>query len=516
MKYILTVDQGTTSTKGFLLDKEGCLTASAPYPIRQYYPEPGHVEHDADELYFSVLKCWADLLNNNPEALDSIDSIAITNQRETVVAIDKETGYPVCRAIVWQCRRTTDICRRDRITAKEDYIRQTTGLKLDPYFSGTKIRWILENVPGADKGASAGSMLFATVDAYLIYRLTGRDTFASDYSNCSRTMLFDIRKLDYDEELLSLFDIPREALPEPRPSCSDFGTVCLFHDELLKLGLSEKEASNLMRLNGLHICGVAGDQAASLFGQNCFEKGDTKTTYGTGCFTLMNIGYEPEISDGGLLTSAAWSFDGRTTYALEGSVFQGGSVISWLKDEMELIDSPDECDEICKSLSGNDGVYLVPAFTGLGAPYWNADVRGIIVGLTRGSGRRHIVRAGVESIAYQVAALVNLMMRDTGIVSTHMKVDGGVCACDFLMQMQADLLGVIITRAKSDEMTALGAGMLSGLTTGFFSGIGELKELYSARCVYKPIKGAKESEAMMNEYFRAVDAAISAFSADKS
>lgn len=508
MRYILTADQGTTSTKAFLLDKEGNLTKSAPFPITQYYPAPGHVEHDAGEIYLSILKCWANLLCNNPEAIGEIDSIAITNQRETVVAFNKETGNPVCHAIVWQCRRTADICRREEFVNNESYIRSTTGLKLDPYFSASKMRWILENIPGTAKSTLTGEVLFANVDGYLVYRLTHGDVFATDYSNCSRTMLFDINKLDYDDKLLELFAIPRQCLPEPKPSCADYGAINLVKDELIGMGLTENEASLLMNLNGIHITGIAGDQAAALFGQNCFEEGDTKTTYGTGCFTLMNIGDKPRISDNGLLTSAAWSFGGKTVYALEGSVFQGGSVISWLKDEMEMIDQPSDCDSICKSLDSNDGVYLVPAFTGLGAPYWDADVRGTIVGLTRGSGRKHIVRAGVESIAYQVTMLVNLMMNDTGIVSTHMKVDGGVCACEFLMQMQSDLLGVKITRARSDEMTAIGVGMLAGLQTGFYKDYEEIRQLYSASRTYDPVRGNKEAEEMLEAYKAAVRAAM--------
>lgn len=507
--FILTIDQGTTSTKAFLLDKDGNLVPSNPVPITQHYPQPSYVEHDAQEIYLSVLKCMADLIHNNPEAVGEIDSIALTNQRETTVAFDRE-GNPVCPAIVWQCRRTADICRREELQSKESEISSRTGLRLDPYFSATKIRWILENIPGTDKAAKSGELLFATVDGYLVYRLTAGVSFASDYSNCSRTMLFDIKKLDYSDELLELFDIPRKTLATPLPSCADYGSVAFDKDRLVALGLTEGQADCLMTLNGVHIRGVAGDQAAALFGQNCFEKGDTKTTYGTGCFTLMNIGEEPTISNNGLLTSAAWSIDGVTTYALEGSVFQGGSVISWLKDEMEIIDKPSDCDPICKSLEDNGGVYLVPAFTGLGAPHWNPDVRGTIVGLTRGSGRRHIVRAGVESIAYQVTELVDLMMKDTGITSTSMKVDGGVCACEFLMQLQSDLLGVKITRAQSDEMTAMGVGLMAGLASGYYASIDEIKKLYEGHKSYAPSRTPAQANELMNAYRQAVTAATAA------
>ena len=507
-EFILSIDQGTTSTKAFLLNEDGVLVPSRPVPIKQYYPNPGHVEHDATEIYVSVLKCMADLIHNNPEAVGSINSIALTNQRETTIAFSKD-GRPLCPAIVWQCRRTADICKRGEYVSKEKSIQATTGLRLDPYFSATKMRWILENVPGTDKASKSGELLFGTVDGFLVYRLTDKKSFASDYSNCSRTMLFDINKLDYSDELLELFDIPRKALANPLPSCADYGQVHFERNELVELGLSEGEIESLLTLNGVHISGVAGDQAAALFGQNCFNKGDTKTTYGTGCFTLMNVGETPSFSNNGLLTSAAWSINGVTTYALEGSVFQGGSVISWLKDEMQIIDKPSDCDPICSSLEDNGGVYLVPAFTGLGAPYWDPDARGVIVGLTRGSGRKHIVRAGVESIAYQVTELVDLMMKDTGITSTSMKVDGGVCACEFLMQLQSDLLGVTITRAKSDEMTAMGVGLLAGLKTGFFDSIEDIKRIYEAHKTYVPKRTMAQATKLMNDYRNAVVAAQS-------
>lgn len=505
--YIISVDQGTTSTKAFLLDKKGELIPSSPCPISQIYPEAGYVEHDAEEIFASVLKTMANLLIDRPEAVKNIDSVAITNQRETTVAIDKLTGKPVYNAIVWQCRRTADICKREELQREEQYICRTTGLKIDPYFSATKMRWFLENVPEAKEKNDKDELLFGTIDAFLVYKLTNKKSFASDYSNCSRTMLFDIANLKYDDKLLSIFDIKKESLATPKPSCNDFGTIELTKEELDQYDLDDDQKDILLTLNGIHIKGIAGDQAAALFGQNCFSKGDTKTTYGTGCFTLMNVGESPVFSDNGLLTSAAWSIDGKTTYALEGSVFQGGSVISWLKDELHLIDKPSECDDVCNSLVDNGGVYLVPAFTGLGAPYWNADVRGTIVGLTRGSGRNHIVRAGIESIAYQVTELVDLMNEDTGISSTHMKVDGGVCASEFLMQLQSDLLGIDITRARSDEMTAMGVGLLAGLTTGFFTSLEELKGLYYSSKTYSPAKASESARKALGEYKKAVKAA---------
>ena len=507
-EYILTVDQGTTSTKAFLLNKDGDLIKSRPVPVSQHYPAPGFVEHDAVEIYLSVLKTMADVLIHNPEAV--INGIAITNQRETTIAFNKISGIPYCNAIVWQCRRTAEICRREVYASRQKDISAITGLKLDPYFSATKMRWIMENVPGTEKAALSGELLFGTVDSYLVYMITGKKSFLTDYSNSSRTMLFDITKLEYSDELLKLFDIPRKALPAPKPSCADYGEVCFDRQDLIKFGLSEEETDALLRLNGVHINAVAGDQAAALFGQNCFEKGSAKTTYGTGCFTLMNIGDKPQFSDNGLLTSAAWSYEGKTVYALEGSVFQGGSVITWLKDALGLIDKPSDCDDLCRSIKDNGGVYLVPAFSGLGAPYWNPDLRGTITGLTGGTGRAHIVRAAVESIAYQVTELVDLMMSDTGITSTHMRVDGGVCACEFLMQLQADLLGVTITRARSDEMTATGVGMLAGLTSGFYSSTDEIKTLYKPSNVYKPMRSSYSARVLLNEYKRAVAASVTA------
>ncbi|MCQ2516132.1 MAG: glycerol kinase GlpK [Saccharofermentans sp.] len=507
MRAILAVDQGTTSTKAFLLSKEGGLVNSSPVPITQIYPKPGYVEHDATEIYVSVLKTMADLLTKNPEV--EIDGVAITNQRETTIAFNKLTGKPYCNAIVWQSRQTSEICRREEFLSRESELMALTGLKLDPYFSATKMRWILENVPGTEKAAIAGELLFGTVDGYLVYMLTGGQCFASDYSNCSRTLLFDINKLQYSDTLCDLFEIPKKCLAKPMPSCSDFGVIS-FGDNPFDDSITPEEWDALSRLNGVHINGVAGDQAAALFGQACFEVGSAKTTYGTGCFTLMNIGEKPSFSSNGLLTSAAWSYQGKTIYALEGSVFQGGSIISWLKDKMGLINKPSDCDEICASLTDNAGVYLVPAFSGLGAPYWNPDLRGTIVGLTGGTGREHIVRAAVESIAYQVTELVDLMMSDTNITSTHMKVDGGVCACEFLMQLQADLLGVTITRAKSDEMTAMGVGMMAGLTSGFYENMDEVESIYQASKVYDPKRSSKEARVLLSQYKKAVNASVTA------
>ena len=508
MKYILCIDQGTTSTKAFLLDEQGHLSSGFHVPFEQYYPNPGWVEHDAEEIFHSVLLAISKLLSENPDAKGNIAAMGITNQRETTIAFDRD-GLPLANAIVWQCRRTTDICRRPEIKSQERRISEITGLKIDPYFSATKMLWLLENREGLRELTDNGKAYFGTVDGYLVYRLTGCKVFASDYSNCSRTMLFDIAKKDYDDELLKLFQIPRKALAEPRESCSDYGTVSLDEAYLSSAGFDEKDIDNLMSLNGVKITGVIGDQPAALLGQNAVNEGESKTTYGTGSFTLMNLGTKPVFSKNGLLTSCAWSFGGVTYYALEGSIFQAGSVISWLKDELHLIDSPAECDMYCESIKDTGGVYLVPAFTGLGAPYWRPDARGVMTGLTRGTGRAEIIRAGVESIAYQVTELVNLMMDDTGIKAKQMKVDGGVCASSFLMQLQADLLGVTVTRAASDEMTAMGAGFAAGVTCGIFDSIEATGRFYVSGRKYDPGMPAFEVSRIMEGYRSAARAALS-------
>ena len=505
MEYILAVDQGTTSTKAFLLKKDGTLLASKGVPITQHYPKPGYVEHDPDEIWFSVMRAMADVLQKNEVKKGEVKAIAITNQRETTVCFDRDSLRPLHPAICWQCRRTADICKREEYVSRLDEITYKTGLKLDPYFSGTKMRYIFENVKGAYEKASTGQALCGTVDAYLVYRLTNKASFMTDYSNASRTLLFNIRELKYDDSLLEMFDVPVECLPKPVPSGYDYGEVNINIDNI---PVTLSEAAALEVLNGVHIMGVAGDQAAALFGQACFEKGESKTTFGTGCFSLMNIGREPLCSKEGLLTSVACTIGDDVTYALEGSVFQGGSIISWLKDEMGLIKEPSDCDRICSSLPDNGGVYMVPAFTGLGAPYWNSEVRGAVLGLTRGTGGDYIVRAGVEAIAYQVAELIGLMQKETGIRSREMKVDGGVCACDFLMQLQSDLLNVDICRARSDEMTSMGVGMLAGLMVGLFENKEELKKLYEPSKVYKPKMSGDEALGLLEGYRGAVKTLI--------
>ena len=507
MKYILCIDQGTTSTKAFLLDEEGNLSEGTHVPFKQYYPQPGWVSHDAEEIYVSVLQAAAMLIRENPGAAGNIVSMGITNQRETTVAF-APSGKPFTQAIVWQCRRTSDICRRPEIREQSRRITEITGLKIDPYFSATKMLWLLENVRSLRERCSCGDAFLSTVDGFLVYRLTGGRSYASDYSNCSRTMLFDITRKAYDEEFLDLFGIPVNALAKPMESCADYGLIDLKEEYLSSKGFSDEEIDLLLSLNGVHINGVIGDQPAALLGQNAINKGDSKTTYGTGSFTLMNLGTEPVFSKNGLLTSCAWSVNGVTSYALEGSIFQAGSVISWLKDELGFINDPSECDEYCNSIEDCGGVYLVPAFTGLGAPYWKPDARGILTGLTRGTGRAQLIRAGVESIAYQVTELVNLMTDDTGIKAGQMKVDGGVCASSFLMQLQSDLLGVTITRALSDEMTAMGAGLAAGISAGIFESLEQTGRFYRPGASYEPKMSAFEVSEKMEGYRSAVRAAL--------
>ena len=507
MKYILCIDQGTTSTKAFLLDEEGNLSKGTHVPFKQYYPQPGWVSHDAEEIYVSVLKAIAMILKEHPEAKGSIVSMGITNQRETTIAFSP-SGKPFTQAIVWQCRRTSDICRRPEIREQSRRVTEITGLKIDPYFSATKMLWLLENVRSLRERCSSGEAYLSTIDGFLVYRLTGGRSYASDYSNCSRTMLFDISKKAYDAEFLDLFGIPVNTLAKPLESCADYGQIDIKEEYLKTAGFDDDETADLLSINGVHITGVLGDQPAALLGQNAINKGDSKTTYGTGSFTLMNLGTEPVFSKNGLLTSCAWSINGVTNYALEGSIFQAGSVISWLKDELGFINDPKECDDFCNSIEDAGGVYLVPAFTGLGAPYWKPDARGILTGLTRGTGRAQIIRAGVESIAYQVTELVNLMTDDTGIKAGQMKVDGGVCASSFLMQLQSDLLGVTITRALSDEMTAMGAGLAAGIQAGVFESIDQTSKFYKAGASYDPKMSAFEVSERMEGYRSAVRATL--------
>lgn len=469
-KYIMALDQGTTSSRCILFDKNGNICSMAQKEFGQIYPVPGWVEHDPMEIWSSQISVMSEAMSKINCSADEIAAIGITNQRETTIVWDKETGKPIYNAIVWQCRRTSGMIDRLNEDGLGDVVRAKTGLIPDAYFSATKIKWILENVKGAKEMAAKGRLLFGTVDTWLMYNLTEGRVFATDYSNASRTMLYNIERLEWDDEILDYFNIPRSMLPEVLPSGSIFGETS-------------------PRLTGgiaIPVAGVAGDQQAALFGQCCYEPGEVKNTYGTGCFMLMNTGNKLVRSGNGLLTTLAATTDEKPQYALEGSVFVAGAAIQWLRDELQLIRNASETEEIARSVPDTNGVYVVPAFAGLGAPYWNQDARGIITGLTRGSGKNHIVRATLESIAYQVNDLVASMEMDSHIRLKSLKVDGGASKNDFLMQFQADILRVPVERPETVETTGLGAAFLAGLTVGFWHDKNELKDIWAREREFIP------------------------------
>lgn len=459
--YVLAVDQGTTSSRAIIFDRFGQIVTKAQYPLTQHYPKPGWVEHDPMEILSTELLAMAEAFEKSGLSPTDIAAIGITNQRETTILWDKNTGKPVANAIVWQCRRTADICDDLTRQGAADMVLQKTGLLIDPYFSGTKIRWMLDQDPALQARAEKGEILFGNVDSWLIWNLTGGEAHVTDYSNASRTMLFNIDKLCWDKELLALMNIPVAMLPKPVPSSMIYGHV-------------SSSLRSLSALSGVPISGSAGDQAAALFGQGCFTPGQAKNTYGTGCFTLLNTGEESVRSSRGLLTSVAWSIGGKTTYALEGSAFNAGSAIQWLRDECKIIAAAHECDTQAESLLSNDGVYFVPAFTGLGAPYWDVDARGCFFGLTRGTGKAHMCRAVLEAIAYEVGDLVDTMGLEARTPMAELRVDGGASVSDFMMQFQADMLNIPVIRPVMVETTAAGAAYLAGLATGVWSSTEEL------------------------------------------
>ncbi len=471
--YILALDQGTTSSRAILFDERGEAVVSAQYPFPQIYPKPGWVEHDPMEILRTQFLAAAQCIQKSGVSPRDIAGIGITNQRETVVVWEKATGRPVYNAIVWQCRRTAELCDRLKADGLGGYVRDKTGLLIDAYFSGTKIRWILDKVPGAKEQASRGELLCGTIDSWLIWNLTGGAAHVSDYSNCSRTMLFDIESLSWDLPLCRVLEIPACMLPKPVPNSKIYGK--------LAEGLPGLEA-----LSGVPLCGAAGDQQAALFGQSCFSPGQAKNTYGTGCFTLMNVGDRPVRSAGGLLTSVGWSLDGRTTYCMEGSVFNAGSSIQWLRDELGLIKTARECDLLAESVPDSGGVYLVSAFTGLGTPHWDMYARGAVLGLTRGATKAHLCRAALEGIAFQVADLMGAMAVDAKRPIPVLRVDGGAAVSDFMMQFQADLLGIPVERPAMVETTALGAATLAGLAAGLWNSTGELEKGRKIDRVFTP------------------------------
>ena len=450
-KYIMALDAGTTSNRCILFDEKGTMCSVAQREFKQYFPTPGWVEHDADEIWASMLGVAVEAMNMISAEAEDIAAIGITNQRETTVVWDKETGEPIHHAIVWQCRRTSEYCDSLKEKGLTDKFREKTGLVIDAYFSGTKVKWILDNVPGARERAEKGELLFGTVETWLIWKLTKGKVHITDYSNASRTMLFNINTLTWDEDILRELDIPRCMLPKVRPSSDIYGTA------------------DPSFLGGpITIAGAAGDQQSALFGQTCFQPGEAKNTYGTGCFLLMNTGDKPVFSENGLVTTIAWGLDGKVTYALEGSIFVAGAAIQWLRDEMRLIDSAEDSEYMAKKVPDTNGCYVVPAFTGLGAPHWDQYARGTIVGITRGVNKYHVIRATLESLAYQVYDVLGAMKADSGISLAALKVDGGACANDFLMQTQADIIAAPVNRPRCVETTAMGAAYLAGLAVGYW------------------------------------------------
>lgn len=469
MKYILALDQGTTSSRAIVFDKQGRVCGKAQQEFKQIYPKPGWVEHDPHDIYGSQVGVISEALIRAGVSVDSIAAIGITNQRETTFVWERATGRPVYNAIVWQCRRTADYCEELKRDGLADLIYQKTGLVLDAYFSATKLKWILDNVPGARVRAEKGELLFGTVDTYLMWQLSKGKIFATDYTNASRTMLFNIHTLKWDDDLLQLFDIPRGMLPEVYPSGHNFG---LTDDAFIG--------------REIPICSVVGDQQAALFGHLAVNSGDVKNTYGTGCFLLMNTGDKAVLSTNGLVTTLAAGITDKPQYVLEGSVFIGGAINQWLRDEMRMIKSAKETENYAVRVSSTDGVYVVPGFAGLGAPYWDADARGTIVGITRGTQKEHFIRACLESIDYQVYDLVAAMQRDAGVKITNLNVDGGASANNFLMQFQADILDANVVRPMVTETTALGASYLAGLTIGYWKDIDDIRSNVEVDKVFVP------------------------------
>ena len=485
-KYILSIDQGTTSSRAVLFDSFGGVAGMGQREFPQIYPQPGYVEHDAVQILQTTLYAMRQAVEQAGIRARDIAAISITNQRETTVAWDAVTGIPVCNAIVWQCRRTAALCEElKKDAAFTEYVKENTGLLIDAYFSGTKIKWILDNVPGAREKAEAGRLLFGTVDTWLIWKMTGGRTYVTDYTNASRTMLYNIKTLCWDEAICRRLGIPMSMLPEVCDSSRVYGTVNIQGTEV-------------------PIAGIAGDQQAALFGQTCFAPGEAKNTYGTGCFLLMNTGEKLYRSQNGLLTTIAIGLGGKVQYALEGSVFVGGAVIQWVRDELRFITESRDAEYYAQKVPDTGGVYLVPAFTGLGAPYWDMYARGCLVGLTRGTTREHIIRAAQESIAYQSYDLVAAMEKDTGMCMTELNVDGGASRDQFLMQFQADILNKTVRRPMIRETTALGAAYLAGLATGVWSGLDEIRAQWTLDKLYAPDMAAARRERLLAGWHKAV------------
>ena len=484
-KYIVSLDQGTTSSRAVVFDSHSRVVEVVQKEFKQIYPKPGWVEHDPMEIYASEYSVLIEAVAKSGIPAQQIAAIGITNQRETTVVWNKHTGKPVYNAIVWQCRRTADIVEKLRADGLEDHVRQTTGLIPDAYFSATKLKWILDNVEGAREQAERGELLFGTVDTWLIWKLTDGAVFATDHTNASRTMLYDIRQLCWDKTLCDYFGIPMSMLPEVKNSSDDYGTVAVFGQRI-------------------PIRGVAGDQQAALFGQACFSGGQVKNTYGTGCFILMNIGKELILSRNGLVTTLAASTGGQVQYALEGSIFVGGALIQWIRDELRLIADAADSEYFARKAGDNNGVYVVPAFTGLGAPYWDMYARGTIFGLTRGANRNHIIRAALEAIAYQTMDVISAMQQDTGLSIKTLKVDGGASQNGFLMQFQSDIIDAKVQRSRVMETTALGAAYLAGLQVGVWSSLEQITDSWGMEAEYTPSMAETVKRKYIQKWHKAV------------
>lgn len=489
-RYILAIDQGTTSSRAILFNKGGDVIGVAQQEFEQFFPKPGWVEHDANEIWTSTLACIAEVFRIADVSPNEVASIGITNQRETTVVWDKHTGRPIHKAIVWQSRQTEEICKTLREADYEQLFREKTGLLIDPYFSGTKVKWLLDNIPGARERAEKGDLLFGTIDTWLVYRLSGGAVHVTDYSNAARTLMYNIHDLSWDDELLDILTVPKSMLPEVRSSSEVYAHTIGHHF----FGYE------------VPIAGIAGDQQAALFGQACFEEGMAKNTYGTGCFMLMNTGDKAVKSKNGLLTTIAWGIDGKVEYALEGSVFIAGSAIQWLRDGLKMIEKAGETEAHARNVQSTDGVYMVPAFVGLGTPYWDSDVRGAMFGLTRGTTRDHFIRATLESLAYQSKDVLDAMTLDSAIELKSLRVDGGAVANSFLMQFQSDLLNVPVDVPVIQETTALGAAYLAGLAVGFWESKQEIIDMWKQAERFEPEMSEVERKDLYEGWKRAVTA----------
>jgi glycerol kinase len=491
-KYILSLDQGTTSSRAILFNENGEIVHTSQKEFTQHFPKPGWVEHNANEIWGSILSVIATVLSESNVKPEQVEGIGITNQRETTVVWDKETGTPIYHAIVWQSRQTSDICEQLKSNGHNDTFRDKTGLLIDAYFSGTKVKWILDHVEGAREKAENGQLLFGTIDTWLIWKMSGGKAHVTDYSNASRTLMYNIHDLEWDQELLDILGVPRAMLPEVRPSSEVYAKTVPHH-------FFGQE---------IPIAGAAGDQQAALFGQACFEKGMGKNTYGTGCFMLMNTGDKAVKSNNGMLTTLAWGIDGKVEYALEGSIFVAGSAIQWLRDGLRMLKDSKDSQRYAEKVESTDGVYVVPAFVGLGTPYWDSDVRGAVFGLTRGTSKEHFVRATLESLAYQTKDVLTAMEADSGIALKKLRVDGGVVKNDFLMQFQSDLLNVTVERPVINETTALGAAYLAGLAVGYWKDREEISKQWNKDKEFAPKMSEEDQEELYGGWKKAVKAAM--------